>query len=179
LYLCLHLQNSDGHARPSKFCKHKSAAGGGMALPPGLPCGSEGRLMTYTYRIPAVGPDSVSISPLRGGDGPAWLSSPAQGPTYDLHLQNPGCGARFCKHKSTARGGDRAYTYGNLTGITYHLMNPCSSYLCLTETYHLQKYYLLDFCNGDLLQRGWGYLCLQKVVVTLYQPSPHLNLLNI
>jgi hypothetical protein len=101
-----------------------------MALP-GCPRRPKGRLMTYTYRTPAAGPDSVSISPLHGG-------------------------------------GDRAYTYGNLTGITYHLMNPCSSYLCLTETYHLQKYYLLDFCNGDLLQRGWGYLCLQKVVITLY-----------
>ena len=85
--------------------------------------------MTYTYRIPAAGPDSVSISPLRGGDGPAWPSSPARGLTYDLYLQKSD---RTC----------------------LSLMNPCSSYLCLTETYGLQKYYLLEFCIVDPLQRS-------------------------
>ena len=44
--------------------------------------------MTYTYRNPAAGPDSISISPLRGGDGPAWPSTPARGLTCDLYLQD-------------------------------------------------------------------------------------------
>ena len=62
-------------------------------------------LMTYTYRNPAAGPNSISISPLRGGDGPACPSSPARRLTYDLYLQKSGGRATFYKHKSAARGG--------------------------------------------------------------------------
>ena len=41
-------------------------------------------LMTYTYRISGEAPQNVSISPLRGGDGPAWQSLQGGGMTYDL-----------------------------------------------------------------------------------------------
>ena len=60
------------------------------------------------------------------------------------------------------------YTHRNPTVLTYHLMNSRSSYLSLTETYRLQKYYLLDFCNADQLQRCSGNLCLQNLIIKLY-----------
>ena len=76
-----------------------------LAILAGHPHQPEDRLMAYTYRNPAAGPNSISISPLRGGDGPACPSSPARRLTYDLYLQKSGGRATFYKHKSAARGG--------------------------------------------------------------------------
>ena len=40
------------------------------------------------------------------------------------------------------------YTYRNPAALAYRLKIPCSVYLSLIETDPLQKYHLLDYCNG-------------------------------
>ena len=57
-------------------------------------------------------------------------------------------------HPRRPEGRVITYTYRDPTGLACHLMNSCSTYLSLTETYCLQKYNLLEFCNAGLLQRS-------------------------